>query len=119
MLMNIRKRTDPLPDGKFNWVPSFFAKPDTLVLQRQSLDAFFFLRFLKMCVIICLFCTAVTWPILFPVYATGGGGKKQLDIITYGNIAPSPWRQWATVLVGYLVYGGFSCIVLPSGKSYR
>ena len=98
-----------LPKTSFAWFSAFFAIPDHVVLQRQSLDAFFFLRFLKLAVVICIVGCAITWPILVPVYATGGGGAKQLDFITVGNIAPSAthvnnYRYFALALCAWVYF---------------
>ena len=59
--------------------------PDTYVLQHNSLDGYFLLRFLKIAVVICFVGCCITWPVLFPVNATGGAGKKQLDLLTFGQ----------------------------------
>lgn len=58
--------------------------PDTYVLQHNSLDGYFLLRFLKICVVICFVGCCITWPVLFPINATGGVGKRQLDLLTFG-----------------------------------
>jgi calcium permeable stress-gated cation channel len=102
--------TPALPTSVTGWISNFFAIPDHVVLQNQSLDAFFFLRFLKMAVVICLVGSAITWPVLVPVYATGGNGAIQLNRITIGNIAPAVapgtyvnnFRYFATVLVAWV-----------------
>lgn len=59
--------------------------PDTYVLQHNSLDGYFLLRFLKIVVVICFVGCCITWPVLFPINATGGGGKRQLDLLTFGQ----------------------------------
>lgn len=64
------------------------------MLNHHSLDGFLFLRYLKLSVISCLVGVAITWPILFPVHATGGGGQTQLDVLSMANVA-NPWRFWA------------------------
>ena len=49
----------------------------------------------------------ITWPILFPVNATGGGGQKQLEVLSYSNINVDTQgsRFFAHALVGWVVYG--------------
>jgi hypothetical protein len=102
-LLKSHEQSKPLPGGIFAWFRDFWAIPDTYVLQHSSLDAYFFLRLLKMTVVICLVGVAITWPVLFPVYATGGVGKTQLDVITYANVA-STWRYFATVGCAWLFF---------------
>ena len=56
----------------------------------------------------CFFSLCVTWPILFPVNATGGNGKKQLEILSYSNInitGSGKHRLFAHCLVAWIVYG--------------
>jgi hypothetical protein len=98
--------TPPLHQGLFNWLPQLFTIPDTFVLQHQSLDAFLFLRLLKMSVVICLVGCAITWPILFPINATGGGGQLQLDILNFGNVK-NTWKYFAHVGCAYLFFGKY------------
>ncbi|KAK3366509.1 hypothetical protein B0H63DRAFT_529892 [Podospora didyma] len=96
----LQKRPPALPDGLLNWFREFWHIPDVHVLQHQSLDAYLFLRYLRVLVIICLVGCCITWPVLFPVNATGGGGKEQLDILTYGNIGPDQkHRYYAHVFI--------------------
>jgi hypothetical protein len=72
------------------------------------------LRFLKIATVICLVGCVITWPILFPVNATGGGGKSQLDILSFGNVTTgaNP-RYYAHTFVAWLYLGTYH---LPSLK---
>jgi hypothetical protein len=98
-----------LSSGMFGWFKEFWSVPDTYVLQHSSLDAFFFLRLLKMSVVTCLVGAAIAWPILFAVDASGNGGARQLDILTFGNIGNGEaLRYLAHVAVAYLFFGNCS-----------
>lgn len=55
-------------------------------MNHHSLDGFLMLRLLKMSVIVCLVGCLITWPVLFPVNATGGGKANQLDVINMSHI---------------------------------
>lgn len=83
-------------------------------MQHQSLDAYLFIRFLKICCSICFVCLCITWPILFPVNATGGGGQGQLEILSYSNINIETQgnRLYAHVFVGWIVYGFVMYMIL-------
>jgi len=95
-----------MPTGLFNWIGPFFKIPDSYVLNHQSIDGYLLLRFLKIAIVICLVGCAITWPILFPVNATGGGTKQQLDILTYANVLPaSTPRYYAHTFVAWLFLG--------------
>lgn len=78
------------------------------MLQSQSLDAFLYLRYIRMTVIICFVGCCITWPVLFPVNATGGGGQQQLDILSYANIDNSGSginRFYAHAFIAWIYYG--------------
>jgi len=62
------ERTPPLhKDGWFDWIPAFWRLKDHELLEKQSLDAYLFLRFLKMIILICFVGLCMTWPVLFGV----------------------------------------------------
>jgi hypothetical protein len=99
-----KQRTPELPSGLFNWFGAFWKVPDAHVLQYHSLDGFFFLRFLKIACVIAVVGMAITWPILFPINATGGNGKTQFDILSFGNVK-NQYRYFAHALVSWVFYG--------------
>ena len=78
--------------------------PDSYVLQHNGLDAYFLLRFLKISIIICFVGCLITWPVLFPINATGGAGNKQLDILNFSNVADKN-RYYAHALVAWIFIG--------------
>ncbi|KAL1889310.1 phosphate metabolism protein 7 [Sporothrix stenoceras] len=106
--LRAEQRTPALPNGLFNWFKNFFALPDVFALQHQSLDAYLFLRFLRMTVILTFVGCLITWPILFPVNATGGNGETQLDILSYSNVDSSTfqkrYRYFAHLFVSWVYY---------------
>ncbi|PMD13608.1 DUF221-domain-containing protein [Hyaloscypha hepaticicola] len=103
------ERTEPLPTGWFNWFGPFWKIPDTYALQHQSLDAYLFLRYLRMTVVIMFVGACITWPILFPVNITGGAGKVQLDMLSMANIngdkKGGKYRYFAHCFAGWLFFG--------------
>ena len=98
------ERTPNLSNTLFGWIPEFYAIPDTWILNHHTLDGFLFLRFLKLTVVMCLVGCLITWPILFPVNATGGGGLSQLDILTMANVN-NKWRYFAHAGCAILFFG--------------
>lgn len=93
--LKTNERSPELPNGWFNWIGDFYNIPDTYVLNHHSLDAYLFLRFLKIAVTCCLVGCVITWPILFPINATGGGGKTQLDLLTIANVENNYYKTFA------------------------
>ena len=88
------------------WFQDFRGLPDHFVLQHSSLDAYLYLRFLKFIIAICFVGSCITWPILFPINATGGGNASQLDKITIGNVAKNNKSHlWAHLVVAWVFFG--------------
>ncbi|KAG9688015.1 DUF221-domain-containing protein, partial [Aureobasidium melanogenum] len=100
-----RERSPALPDGIFAWFGNFFNVPDSYVLNHHSLDGYLFLRLLKMAVFTCLVGCCITFPVLFPINITGGGGKSQLDILTMGNVTNNYYKLFAHTGCAYLFFG--------------
>jgi hypothetical protein len=92
----------------FNWFGTFWKIPDTYALQHQSLDAYLFLRYLRVCASIAFVGACITWPILFPINATGGGGKEQLNLLSFSNLdsntSAGRHRMYAHVFVGWIYF---------------
>ncbi|KAI1377913.1 DUF221-domain-containing protein [Hypoxylon crocopeplum] len=81
-----KDRTPSPGRSYFNWVHTMRKVPDKFVLYHQSLDTYLYLRFLRTIIFICFVGCCLTWPILMPVNATGGGSSTQLDKIGIGNV---------------------------------
>ncbi|RDW60662.1 DUF221-domain-containing protein [Coleophoma cylindrospora] len=80
------EKTEQAPSGLLDWLSPFRNIHDTYVLQHQSLDGYLYLRYLKMMTVICFVGCCITWPVLFPVNATGGGIATQFDILSFSNV---------------------------------
>ncbi|CAG8981929.1 hypothetical protein HYALB_00013820 [Hymenoscyphus albidus] len=99
------EKSTQLPRGRFGWLKSFRDIPDEYVLNHQSLDGYLYLRFLKMLAFICFVGACLTFPILFPVNATGGGGQTQFDAISFSNINEAGKnRYYAHVFLGWIFF---------------
>lgn len=99
-----QERTPAPPNTLFGWIPFMRKLPDEYVLQHNSLDGYFLLRYLKMSVAICLVGCCITWPVLFPVNATGQGGQKQLNILSFSNIEDKN-RYYAHTFIAWIFIG--------------
>lgn len=100
------ERTPPSSTGLVNWLRDMYKLPDTYVLKHHSMDAYLLLRFLKMMVLICFVGSCMTFPILFPINATGGQGNQQLDLLSFSNVAEENYaRLFAHALVAWLFVG--------------
>ncbi|UKZ58852.1 uncharacterized protein TrAtP1_000175 [Trichoderma atroviride] len=99
------KPTPELPSGLFNWIKPFYQIPDTYLLNYGSLDAYFFLRYLKVLRNISLVGCCIVWPILFPIHGTGGNDLTQLELLTIGNVLTGSAKLWAHAFVAWLFFG--------------
>lgn len=99
-----QERTPSLPNGLLNWFGAFSKVPDSFVLNHQSLDGFLLLRYLKVASATCLVGCCITWPVLFPVNATGKGGQKELDLLSFGNVVDKN-RYYAHVFIAWIFLG--------------
>jgi calcium permeable stress-gated cation channel len=107
------------PSGKagfFGLLRNYKELPDSYVLGHNSLDGYLWLRYFKMLIILSFIGCCITWPVLFPVNATGGGGQKQLDILSMSNIV-SPVRYYAHALVA-CVYLGFVTLLVARERLF-
>ncbi|EXJ87676.1 hypothetical protein A1O1_04600 [Capronia coronata CBS 617.96] len=98
-------RTPRTDTGFFGLLRNYSTLPDSHVLRHNSLDGYLWLRFFKLLIFISFVGCCITWPVLFPVNATGGGGQKQLDLLSMSNVN-DPNRYYAHALVA-CVYLGF------------
>ncbi|KAJ9102195.1 hypothetical protein QFC20_005024 [Naganishia adeliensis] len=76
-----------------------------LVLQKNGVDAYVFIRFLRMMLKIFIPTWLLTWAILLPIDAVGTqvSGKTGLDQLTYGNVDPRHQsRLWAHLVMAYV-----------------
>lgn len=79
--------------------------PDEHVLQHHSMDAYLLLRYLKLISMITFVGCCMTFPVLWPVNATGGGGKKQMDMLNFSNISHQYGRYFAHAFIAWFFVG--------------
>lgn len=111
---NRSEKTPPTTDGMFAWFKDFMRIPDDYVLNHQSLDQYLFLRFLKMITIMSVVGCIITWPLLFPINATGGGGQAGMDVLSISNVR-SPNRFYAHAIAAWLFHGEWD---IESGRKW-
>ncbi|KAI0206239.1 hypothetical protein F4808DRAFT_406501 [Astrocystis sublimbata] len=114
------ERSPVLPSGLVNWFGSFWKISDYHPLQHQSLDAYLFLRFLKILIAITFVGCCITWPVLFPVNATGSGRATQVDILSYAHVNKDTEynRYYAHVFVAWIFYGFVMYMVVRESIMY-
>jgi hypothetical protein len=92
----------------FGWIKDFKNLKDEYILDHQSIDGYLFVRFFKMMIIMSILGCLITWPVLFPVNATGGAGQVQLDLLSMSNIQQTKTnvnRYYAHALISVVFLG--------------
>lgn len=110
------QRSPKRSTGALGWRKEYQELKDEFVLGHSSIDNYLWLRFFKILIVICFVGSIITWPVLFPVNATGGGGQSGLDLLSFSNIGPGP-RYYASCLVGW-VFLGFVMLVITRESCY-
>jgi len=86
--------------GIFGWLKEYSGMDDDFVLAHASIDNYLWLRLFKILALMTFVGCLITWPVLFPVNATGGGGQQGLDILSFSNVTPGP-RYYAQTFVAW------------------
>ncbi|RAO71852.1 uncharacterized protein BHQ10_007864 [Talaromyces amestolkiae] len=111
-----RERTKPPAPGPFGWVYAVFQTTNAEFIQKCGLDAYFFLRYLRMLLKIFVPMGLVILPILIPVNKVGGKDNNLvsntnsttwnvtgMDQLAWGNIKPEHTdRYWAHLVLAVL-----------------
>lgn len=96
-----KDRTPSTSSSGAKWFHDYAQLDDKFILRHHSFDAFLFLRFLRLLVAISFVGCCLTWPILFPLNATGGGKAQQLDKLAFSNVAKAK-HCWGHLIVAVL-----------------
>ncbi|KAH7027615.1 uncharacterized protein B0I36DRAFT_364795 [Microdochium trichocladiopsis] len=99
-----KDRTPASATARLAWIKTLWNLGDKFVLEHSSLDAYLYLRFLRTIITICIVGTVITWPILMPINAAGGGDAAELDKVGFGNVHGRK-RLYAHAVVAWVFYG--------------
>jgi len=100
-----------------DWVGPVFGVSWSTVRRAAGLDAYFFLRFIRMCVRITAVSTFWASIILAPVYATGSNGAGGWYLISMINVETGGWRMGVSVIFIYF-FSGFTFFVMKQEFSH-
>lgn len=114
-----RERVDPLPAGLFRWIGPVFRTSSSEFIHKCGLDAFFFLRYLRMLIKIFVPLSFVIIPVLIPLNKVDGKDQRivpgpsntfahynvtGLDQLAWGNISPkNTSRYWGHFILAVIV----------------
>lgn len=112
-----KERTDPSPPGLFHWIIPVFKTSNSEFIQKCGLDAYFFLRYLRMLLKIFIPLSLLILPVLIPLNKVGGKGSSLmasnngtrynvigLDELAWGNVRPENTdRYWGHLVLAVIV----------------
>jgi calcium permeable stress-gated cation channel len=116
-LIQSKDRVKPPPNNPLRWLWLLLKTPNDLVLRKAGMDAYFFVRYLGMCLKIFCPMALVILPILIPINYTDGKGTNKigstrynvtgLDTLAWSNVSPQHTsRYWAHLVlaVGAIIW---------------
>ncbi|RDW86015.1 DUF221-domain-containing protein [Coleophoma crateriformis] len=96
-LVPAKQRIKPPYNNPFKWLLTVFKiKEDPEVLAKAGMDAYFFLRFLSMCLRIFTPMAIIIMPILIPLNVKHGKGINTINGVTY-NVTGLDTLAWSNV----------------------
>ncbi|KAF8221509.1 DUF221-domain-containing protein [Tricholoma matsutake] len=103
------KRVSPLSHSIFRWPLAVFRADYRDIIRTNGLDAYFFVRYLRMMVKILLPIWLLSWVVLLPVTSvnTQVGQKKGLDRFIFGNVQSDKQARYAAHLIMVYLFTGW------------
>ncbi|KAL9613587.1 MAG: hypothetical protein Q9167_001869 [Letrouitia subvulpina] len=116
-----RERTKAPPEGLWHWIAAIFRTSNSEFISKCGLDAYFFLRYLRMLLKIFVPLALLLLSVLIPVNVVGGRGGDfavgvyghnktaysnvtGLDLLAWGNVRPEHNnRYWAHLVLAVVV----------------
>ncbi len=110
-LVPVKQRIKPPHSNPLKWLSTVFKiQEDPVVLEKAGMDAYFFLRFLSMCLKIFTPMAVIIMPILIPLNVKQGKGITSiagvrynvtgLDTLAWSNVSPANTnRYWAHLIL--------------------
>jgi len=88
-----------------SWLPTVLRTNWTSVRKCGGLDAYFFLRYIKMCMRITLVSGLWGMILLWPVFASGGNISEGWYYFSMANVTQGSWRTWfPTIFMWFLTF---------------
>jgi hypothetical protein len=103
-----RKRSEPISDSFLAWPLAVFKADYETIINANGLDAYFFVRFLRMLFRTFLPIWFLSWAVLLPVTSVGTHvvGNKGLDLFIFGNVQNSMQDRYAAHLILVYIFTG-------------
>ncbi|KIL63152.1 hypothetical protein M378DRAFT_80198 [Amanita muscaria Koide BX008] len=95
------KRVKPLSNNMFLWPWAIYKADYRAIIKANGMDAYFFVRFLRMMVVVFLPIWLISWAVLLPVNRVGTdvSNVDSLNTFTFGNVPPDQKGRYAAHLI--------------------
>lgn len=115
-----RERIAMPPNGLWQWVKPLFTTSDASVIQKCGLDAYFFLRYLRMLLKIFVPLACLIIPILLPINEMSGNGTvKGVSVLGWQNVsAAHVHRLWAHLVLAIVAIVWVLFVVYKELRGY-
>jgi calcium permeable stress-gated cation channel len=115
-----KERVPPPPSGLVSWLVPLFSTSNLTFIQKCGLDAYFFLRYLRMLLKIFVPIAIVILPILLPLNRYSGGTAAGLDKLSISNVADKYVRHrlWAHLVLAVGVIVWFCYVAYQELRGY-
>lgn len=119
-LVSEKDRIPPPPNGFFRWISPVFSTPNAELISKCGLDAYFFLRYLRMLLKIFIPSAILVLPILIPINSRGiNTDVKGLDKYGWQNYDRAHvGRFWAHLILATLILMWFCYTVYDELRGY-
>ncbi|KAJ1649339.1 phosphate metabolism protein 7 [Dispira simplex] len=88
------RRPPPLEKGLFSWILPTLRTPDSVIIERTSLDSYMFLYFMRSTLKLFAVFTILGVGVLVPVNIHGGGTQQGLLTLAIGNVKSGSDLLW-------------------------
>ncbi|KAG8904310.1 hypothetical protein FRC01_008787, partial [Tulasnella sp. 417] len=100
-----KKRVEPFAHSALSWPRTFFKLDYDDIKRTNGMDAYFFVRFLRMMAVVFFPTWLLSWALFLPLYGAGTtNGKDGLDRFTFGNVAPTQQARYAGTIVFMFIF---------------
>lgn len=120
-----RERVPAPPRGVYQWLGPLFTTPNLAFIQKCGLDAYFFLRYLRMLLKLFFPLALLILPILLPLNTYSGTEDDDdpatgLDRLSISNVAPRYVRHrlWAHLILAVILIMWFCYVVYKELRGY-
>ena len=110
-MVRIRKRVPRLSQSLFAWPLAIWRADIEDIRRVNGLDAYFYVRFLRMMAIMFLPIWFISWAVLIPVTLVGTHvlGLSGLDRFTFGNVETTKQNRYAAHIILAWLFTCTSC----------